>query len=87
PSVCGRTRVVARLDGRALASFATPCIASTGPKASRGFWETFGKDGIGVFAHRLRAKTTFAPMHQIPPNLDESIRSGRSMKSAETGET
>jgi len=35
----------------------------------------------------MRAKTTFAPMHQIPPNLDESIRSGRSMKSAETGET
>jgi len=56
---------------------------SFGARAWRCFWETSGK----ASDRGLRAKTTFAPMHQIPPNLDGSIRSGRSMKSAETGET
>jgi len=47
----------------------------------------FGRLLVRRAARGLRAKTTFAAMHQIPPNLDGSIRSGRSMKSAETGET
>jgi len=33
PCVCAHTRHVARLDGRAVMRFATPCIALTGPNA------------------------------------------------------